>query len=253
MRPAVGRTLDRAGVGRAARWAWTYRPGTGRHRRFHAWLAEADRLDNERMRLVLASALRHDSNCIDIGAGTGDILEDIVRIAPDGNHIAYEAVPSQIAKLRERFPDVDARNVAVSDMNGQISFVHVTDQAEWSGLRDYDQIGGAPKQTLTVPAVRLDDDLPASYIPACVKIDVNGAERQVLEGAINTLSTHRPTVLIEHGLAAADYGTTPEMVFDLLHDACGMEIFDLTGNGPLNAQEFLVVAKTRWNFLAHPG
>jgi FkbM family methyltransferase len=175
---------------------WARRPGTGKHRRFHAWLAEADRLDNERMRLVLASVLRHDSNCIDIGAGTGDILEDITRIAPDGTHIAYEAVPEQIAKLRERFPQVDARHVAVSDTNGQASFVHVPGEAEWSGLRDYQDISGRQTRTLSVATVRLDDDLPPSYVPACVKIDVNGAERQVLEGAVRTLSIHRPVVLL---------------------------------------------------------
>ena len=204
------------------------------------------------MRLVLAATLRHDSNCVDIGAGTGDILDEVIRIAPHGNHIAYEAVPSQVTKLRQRFPLVDARNVAVSDSNGETTFVHVTGQAEWSGLRDYGDISGAEKQNLTVPTVRLDDDLPPAYIPACVKIDVNGAERQVLEGATKTLSTHQPIVLIEHGLAAAAYGTTSEMVFDLLTDACGLRIFDLIGNGPLDRQAFTATAKLRWNFLARP-
>jgi FkbM family methyltransferase len=233
-----------------ARWVWARRPGTGKHRRFHAWLAEADRLDNERMRLVLASVLRHDSNCIDIGAGTGDILEDITRIAPDGTHIAYEAVPEQIAKLRERFPQVDARHVAVSDTNGQASFVHVPGEAEWSGLRDYQDISGRQTRTLSVATVRLDDDLPPSYVPACVKIDVNGAERQVLEGAVRTLSIHRPVVLLEHGRAAAAYGTASETIYDLLTNGCGLRVFDLIGNGPFDRDGFAEAAKARWNFLA---
>jgi FkbM family methyltransferase len=202
------------------------------------------------MRLVLASVLASGSNCVDIGAGQGDILEHIVRLAPDGHHIAYEALREQLAEVTRRFPQVVARHAAVSDAGGQASFVRVSSGAAWSGLRDYEQIGGADKETITVPSVRLDDDLPAGYVPSCVKIDVNGAERQVLEGAIETITNHRPVVLFEHGLAAAAYDTTPAMIFDLLAVRCGLRIFDLTGAGPFDRAEFLSVAQTRWNFLA---
>ena len=42
---------------------------------------------------------------------------------------------------------------------------------------------------------RLDDIYDG--IPSIIKIDVEGHELQVLEGAINTIKTHMPMILIE--------------------------------------------------------
>jgi hypothetical protein len=145
------------------------------------------------------------------------------------------------------------RQAAVSDAAGESSFVRVAGDAAWSGLREYEQIGGAAKETITVPTVRLDDDLPPGYVPALIKIDVNGAERQVLEGAIGTLSEHKPVVLFEHGRAAGAYDTTAEMIFELLTVRSGLRLFDLTGEGPLDRAGFRECARTRWNFLARSG
>src|SRR6476659_906890 len=46
--------------------------------------------DEHAMRVALATALRHDSNAIDVGANRGDTLELILAVAPGGRHIAYE-------------------------------------------------------------------------------------------------------------------------------------------------------------------
>ena len=44
-----------------------------------------------------------------------------------------------------------------------------------------------------------------------------GAELQVLEGAVTTLQRHRPIVIFEHGSGSAEtYGTLPADVFGLL-------------------------------------
>jgi FkbM family methyltransferase len=180
----VKRAVDSTGLGRPARWLWQRRPGTRAHRQFAAWLAEASRRDDERTRLVMACTLDERSNCIDIGAATGDVLAEMVRLAPHGHHIAYEALPVLYTALRERFPDVDARNVAVSDQAGDTTFAHVRNAPGWSGLQPYEDIGVEHPdiESVTVRTVRLDDDLPVDYVPALIKIDVNGAEAQTLGG-----------------------------------------------------------------------
>ena len=66
-----------------------------------------DLRDNEHLRLLLAFVLREDANCIDVGANVGEILEEIVRVAPRGRHIAYEPLPDHAADLAKRFPGVD--------------------------------------------------------------------------------------------------------------------------------------------------
>src|SRR5438445_6207964 len=174
---------DALRLGRPARWLWRHRPGTAADRRFAAWLAEAGRRDDERMRLVMACTLSEESNCVDIGAATGDLLADMIRLSPRGRHIAYEPLPELHAILRERFPHIDARNAAVSDSAGEVEFVHVRNAPGWSGLRQYDIAVASPEmETIRGRTVRLDDDLPEGSVPDFVKIDVNGAEVEVVRG-----------------------------------------------------------------------
>ena len=51
------------------------------------------RFDNQHLRLLLRSTLSENSNCIDIGAYRGRVLEEFIRVAPYGRHIAYEPLP----------------------------------------------------------------------------------------------------------------------------------------------------------------
>ena len=78
-----------------------------------------NRIDDANLRLLLSFNLRPDSNCLDVGAHDGIFLRDIQRVAPHGHHIAYEPVPSQCANLRRQFPDVDMRQRALSNEDGQ--------------------------------------------------------------------------------------------------------------------------------------
>jgi hypothetical protein len=111
-------------------------------------------------------------------------------------------------------------------------------------------------EQLTVRVERLDDALPEGLVPALIKIDVEGAEEQVLTGALETLRRHRPVVVLEHGNRAAEYGTRPDSIFALLCDEAGLRIFDMDGAGPYTLEQFRAVASppaaTRWNFFARP-
>jgi hypothetical protein len=104
--------------------------------------------------------------------------------------------------------------------------------------------------TITVRTARLDDDLPAGFVPTLSKIDVEGAEEQVIVGAMQTLRRHRPTVVFEHGRgSAAVYGTTPEQIHQLLFEGAGLGI-DLDGAGPYGCEE--LNSTPYFNFVAHP-
>src|SRR5882762_5526725 len=67
---------------------------------------------------VLASALRSDVTYIDVGANRGQILREAVRLAPHGQHVAFEPIPALAAELARDFPGVDCRRAALGARPG---------------------------------------------------------------------------------------------------------------------------------------
>lgn len=212
--------------------------------------------DRHAMSVLLACTLARDGHAIDVGAHSGAVLREIVRVAPEGRHIAYEPLPELSAQLAGEFPTVTVRNAALSDENGTASFVHVDSAPEFSGLRERDYHGQTEvrKHEIAVRTERLDDALPDGFAPALIKIDVEGAELLVLRGAEQTLRRFRPTIVFEHGAGASEhYGTHSHDVHDLLVDGLGMRIFDLDGTGPYGREQFAAVfPEPIWNFVAVP-
>jgi FkbM family methyltransferase len=221
-----------------------------------AALAEIDERDSAMLKRLLAWSLGPESCCIDVGAHTGNVLAEMCRVAPRGRHIAYEPLPHLADRLRSSFPDVDVRCAALSDHAGEASFARVRAAEAWSGLLFRPLPGNAEPdlEEITVRLEVLDDALPPDFVPAVVKIDVEGAEEQVVRGALHTLREHRPIVVFEHGLGSANaYGTEPDDLFRLLVDEAGLRVFDLDGGGPYDREEFhrAFYAFERVNWVAH--
>src|SRR5437764_1151450 len=72
----------------------------------------------------------------------------------------------------------------------------------------------------------------AGLEPGVIKIDVEGAELQVIEGGRTVLAAAKPFVIFEHAAAAAALYDSPSVaLFDSLGEL-GYEIFTITGDGP---------------------
>jgi len=93
------------------------------------------------------------------------------------------------------------------------------------------QTGGV-RSTFLVPVLTLDLLLQEKQNPALVKIDVEGAEAEVLEGATAVLSEARPTILIEVGPDTNESVTNRLKKFDyhLSDYESGHEIHDGDGS-----------------------
>jgi FkbM family methyltransferase len=215
------------------------------------------RTDDNNLMLLLAFGLRRDSNCLDVGANEGLFLRDFRRFAPSGHHIAYEPIPKLAAKLALEYPEMDIRQRALSDADGQRTFIHVLEQKMegYSGFAENwvlrDVLRDVPTEPITVSTERLDDHLPDNWLPQFVKIDVEGAERLVLEGAIRTFRLAKPTIAFEHGWNKVEDRDRSESIHTLICKDLGLRLFDMDGNGPLGLSEFFDGLTTRWNWVAH--
>lgn len=205
----------------------------------HEWELR-DVRDTAYVRLLLRYTMRKDSNCIDIGAHGGVFLRQFLEFAPHGRHYAFEPISNLATALEIEFPSVEVHRCALSDRTGVAEFQFVPELPAWSGLKQQPYPGNVNPQTINVPVRRLDDVVPSEIPVAFVKIDVEGAELEVLKGATGLLKRWHPVVYFECGkIHHANYGTSPHDVFDLF-ESCGMGVH-LLDQTLLSRDEFAAV------------
>lgn len=211
---------------------------------------------------IFKKYLRDDSICIDVGCHTGSVLKAMMKYAPKGIFYAFEPLPHLYQYLYDNFganTSVKLFPIALSNKKGTSRFNYVISNPGYSGFlkRRYDR--PSEKDTEIVVATDSLDSLiePDDRI-SLIKIDVEGAELQVLQGAINTIKKYRPVIIFEHGVGGADiYQTGPDDIYNLLCEECGMNISTLDdwlqNKSLLSRHEFREQFKRGLNyyFIAH--
>lgn len=177
---------------------------------------------------IIQQVCRRWSNCIDVGCHEGDILNTMLKAAPEGHHFAFEPIPYLFEGIAERFKsfeNIHLYELALSDVEGSAAFNLVESNPAYSGLkkRSYDRPQEIDRE-ITVRTARLDDIIASEQQIDLIKIDVEGGELQVMQGGFETIKRCKPVILFEHGLGGSDhYGTTPAQVFQLLQEA-GLQV-----------------------------
>lgn len=211
---------------------------------------------------VIKKVCKHNSNCIDVGAHKGEVLDEMLKYAPGGTHFAFEPIPVLNEKLKEKYSGNShcvVSAIALSNKKGEASFNYVTSNPSYSGLikRKYDR-ENETDELITVQTDRMDEVVPKDKKIDLIKIDVEGGEYLVLDGGRETLTRNKPVVIFEHGLGASDmYGTTPAQVYDLIA-GCGLKISTmanwLASKNAFTKQEFENCYHNRidYYFIAYP-
>uniref|UniRef100_B8HV71 Methyltransferase FkbM family n=1 Tax=Cyanothece sp. (strain PCC 7425 / ATCC 29141) TaxID=395961 RepID=B8HV71_CYAP4 len=152
---------------------------------------------------TLAQYLQPGSVFYDIGANVGFFSIIAAQLVGDtGQVYAFEPVPENVATIR--------RNVELN----QFANVRIFDQAISSSSGEAElllaqHIGGASLATAATPpdlrgrmkvkTASIDDLLQSLSLkpPSLVKIDVEGAEIDVLHGMLQTIQTYQPVIIYE--------------------------------------------------------
>lgn len=211
---------------------------------------------------VMQRVVSKASNCVDVGAHKGEITDELLKLAPDGQHYAFEPIPQMFHDLKAKYEGV--RNVtlsdcALSDQKGTTSFQYVKTNPAYSGLRKRSYRQDETIEEIKVQKCLLDEVIPEHLKVDFIKIDVEGGEFQVLKGAKKLICRDKPVIIFEHGLGASDhYGTTPEMIYDLLCNDCAFEITlmeqFIVDAPPLSLDEFRTqfYKSINYYFVAYP-
>lgn len=215
--------------------------------------------DDEFTRRIIDRVVVPGTIGVDVGAHVGDVTFHLVQAAPESAHIAVEPIPGLAATVRERFANVIVHELALAAEDGpDVEFHHVVSNPSYSGLKErrYER-PDEDVQLIRVRTTTLDSIVPADAVVSLIKIDVEGGELGVMQGAARVLS-QRPVVVFEHGLGAADhYGTDPGTIHDLLASH-GLRISSLNGyleHAPSFSRtqfEDEFHSGRRWMFAAHP-
>lgn len=170
---------------------------------------ESDLVDVMRTHLAPGGVL------FDLGANVGYFtLIGGALVGPEGRVVAVEPLPANAHALRHNIALNGLSNTTVVEAAGSgapghgILDVHVDNQK--SALSD----GATPGTGLRVATVSIDSEAARLGIsPTLLKIDVEGAELDVLQGAERVLREDRPVVLCEVHTARPDLATDPVAAF----------------------------------------
>jgi FkbM family methyltransferase len=158
------------------------------------------------MQAALKILVQPGMTIYDLGANVGFISMIAAHlVGPQGRVISFEPLPSNARQIKynaslNNFSHVTVREEAVSDEEGDAVFqttgFPTTGRLENGSIHE-EKVGEVNVRVRQLDAVIAEAKLP---LPDLIKMDVEGAETSVLNGASQTLATARPVLLIElHG------------------------------------------------------
>jgi len=154
--------------------------------------------------IFMQKFLKPGDTFLDIGSNIGlfSLLASGI-VGPTGKIIAFEPSPLTYSRLMENitlndFKNITARNIGLSDKTGTLEMQQSDNGYDaWNTFAPADS--GKFHKSISVPVATLDDELAhvTKENIALIKLDVEGWEKYVLEGGLQFLRDHSPTLIIE--------------------------------------------------------
>lgn len=168
------------------------------------------------VRKALATHLKPGGCFFDLGAHVGVYSLIASRlVGPQGKVVAFEPDPLNARLIGEHaarngLSNISVQQVAVWRSEREVRFRRGGDQRTGESSRRGTVVDSAPAlgpgEIISVQAVSLDHFAAGNCSPAVIKIDVEGAECEVLGGATELLARARPILICEvHKAEAAAF------------------------------------------------
>jgi FkbM family methyltransferase len=172
---------------------------------------------------VISSVWRQDTFYIDVGANIGLMSVPLLDRFDTCKVLSFEPSPTTLPFLRRTHalsPHKARWHIcekAAGFEEGEVSFYTADGGRDaFEGMRDTNR--GGDKRAVLVPMTTIDRQLAKLDNPlvSVIKIDVEGAELDVLRGAVECLRRSRPFVIMEWNYSNIKaYGTSPEDLLTL--------------------------------------
>ena len=146
--------------------------------------------------------IRPDDTVCDIGANKGSYIYWLARWVPHGRVVAFEPQERLAAYLRNACAALKLSNVcveakAVHSKSGALD-LHIPGDSDSPGASLNTKISEWECcRTVSVPAVALDEYFEPNVRIGALKIDAEGAEKEVFKGATRFLAEQSPVLVFE--------------------------------------------------------
>ena len=176
---------------------------------------------------------RPDDVFYDIGANVGHVALSMAHSHKGARIVAFEPIPRlaraiTCAATRNGFDHLEIYAAALDRELGHTSFfvTPLSTQASLVGRK----VAGV--EELRIPTLTLDSMIQSGAIPppAVVKLDVEGAEMRLMDGAEQTFRTHLPVLFYECDQNAERFGHTPAEFMERLRGMGYVRFFRIEGS-----------------------
>jgi FkbM family methyltransferase len=140
---------------------------------------------------------------LDVGANTGLYSTILERIVGSGNLYIFEPLPHLHVDLKRRFAKAHVFDIALSDREGveqiRVPYIGGKRYDTRASLNDHAEANQTSFEAIEVRLSSLDVLVKQVGIDSIgfIKIDVEGHELQVIEGAVETIERFHPLMLVE--------------------------------------------------------
>lgn len=154
--------------------------------------------------LLLNQFLQPDSVFFDVGVNKGSYLYYAGNLIPQKNIFGFEPNPDLYKQIEHLFPEIHTFQMALSNTKEVLKFkVPIVGDKEVTGMGtlnvDYVENNETAHKIFDVQTDTLDNFVEEHNIQkiSLIKIDVEGAEMNVIKGGEKTLRKLKPVLLIE--------------------------------------------------------